>query len=364
MRIIQALPTISVGDAVSNDTRAIAKILAESGAETGIYAENLDPRLPRGCAEKINRLPRLSPEDILIYHASTGTRMNYDLPKYGGLPVMVYHNITPAVFFRGYSGWAEKLSRYGYQGICQLANQVVYCVADSEFNRQELIRMGFTCPVDVCPILIPFEDYDQAPDPQIMRQYQGDGWTNILFVGRIAPNKKQEDAIRAFHAYRRRYNPRSRLFLVGSGSGMELYEKRLKEYVKTLGEEENVIFSGHLKFSGILAYYHLADLFLCMSEHEGFCVPLVEAMYFDLPIVVYRSTAVPDTLGRGGLLLEEKDPELAAAAIHRILQDEDLRQNLREGQKEKLAEFSYEAVKARWMNCIEKMKAIGMGNDA
>ena len=156
--------------------------------------------------------------------------------------------------------------------------------------------MGYTCPIDVCPILIPFSDYEKEPDRRVLRRYKGDGKTNLLFVGRIAPNKKQENVIRAFYFYHKYYSPDSRLFLVGSWSGMESYYERLCDYVKALGIAEHVVFTGHIRFDEILAYYHLADVFLCMSEHEGFCVPLVEAMYFHVPIVAYSCAAVPDTL--------------------------------------------------------------------
>lgn len=115
-----------------------------------------------------------------------------------------------------------------------------------------------------------------------MEHYKDDGYTNFIFVGRVAPNKKQEDVIRAFYCYKKYCNPKSRLFIVGSYNGMERYYHRLRRYVGAL-ELDNVVFTGHIPFAQILAYYHLADLFLCMSDHEGFCVPLVEAMYFNLP---------------------------------------------------------------------------------
>ena len=215
MQIIQMLTTIAFGDAVSNDTLAIRDIIREMGYETGIYAEHIDERLPTGTARVVTELPRLDKDDVIIYHASTGTQLNFDLPKLPGRKLMIYHNITPAEFFEGYSPEAVRLTQFGYDGIRYLADKVGYCIAVSDYNRQDLRAMGYSCPIDVCPILIPFEDYDQAPDPKIIRRYENDGWTNLLFVGRLAPNKKQEDVIRAFYCYQRDYNPKSRLFLVG-----------------------------------------------------------------------------------------------------------------------------------------------------
>lgn len=354
MKIIQLLPTISFGDAVGNDTLAIRDILTEQGYETGIFAENIDERLPQETAKRMDAFPYVTEEDIILYHASTGTKLNYDLTSFSGRKVIIYHNITPAHFFEGYSEPAVQLTQYGYDGVRYLSDKSRYCIADSAYNKQQLEKMGYQCPIDVCPIIIPFEDYTQEPDQKILEKYRDDGIINILFVGRIAPNKKQEDVIRAFYVYQKEYNPASRLFLVGSSGGMEKYEQQLKNYVNQLGITEKVIFSGHIKFKSILAYYRLADVFLCMSEHEGFCVPLVEAMFFDKPIISYNSTAIPETLAEGGLLLEKKDPYLAAAAIDRIVRDADLRKYISEKQKVRLNDFSYEIVRSRFLQCLRR----------
>ena len=161
--------------------------------------------------------------------------------------------------------------------------------------------------------------------------------------------------IRTFYYYHRDYNPKSRLFLVGNDTGMENYRYQLENYIQALGLSGRVIFPGHISFAAILAYYRLADAFVCMSEHEGFCVPLVEAMYFDLPIVAYASSAVPETLGKGGLLLDSKDPQIAAAAIDRVIRDEKLRATIAKEQKARLAQFRYEQVSAIMRNCILKV---------
>lgn len=352
MRIIQILTTIAFGDAVSNDTLAIRDIIRERGYETAIYAEHIDTRLPAGTAKTVDRLPKLQDTDVILYHASTGTRLNFDLPGYPGKKIMIYHNITPDSFFQGYSQEAVRLTRYGYEGMRFLADKVDYCIADSDYNRQQLYKMGYKCVIDVCPIIIPFEDYDQTPDGKVIDRYNGDGWTNLLFVGRIAPNKCQEDVIRAFYCYQRDYNPMSRLFLVGSSGGMEKYEGELKRYVNLLGLEDKVVFPGHIKFNEILAYYKIADVFICMSEHEGFCVPLVEAMFFKTPIVAYRSSAVPETLGKGGILLKDKDPYVAAAVVDRIINDRGLQEYILNKQREKLSELRYETVKDKLIACL------------
>ena len=354
MKIIQLLPTMASGDAIGNYTLAIRDFIREKGYETSIYAEGIDARLPAGAALPYNQMPPLERDDILLYHASTGTPLNIKLLTFGGKKVMIYHNVTPPRYFSGYSPTSEEISSKGEAQIGYIARYVDSCIADSEYNKQQLLAMGCQCPIEVCPILIPFEDYEKAPDEKLLQKYRGDGWTNLLFVGRIAPNKCQQDVIRAFYVYQKRYNPKSRLFLVGNGTG-EKYQQQLADYAQQLGIADKVIFPGHIKFNAILAYYHLADIFVCMSEHEGFCVPIVEAMHFRKPIVAYASTAIPETLGKGGLLLDTKDPELAAGAINRVLEDSNLKKYLLSRQEEELKRFQYEAVKERFWECLQRM---------
>ncbi len=353
MKVIQITPALAYGDAIGNDTLAIRNILLEAGFETGIYAGMIDRRIPEGTAKPVEKMPRFSPEDILIYHGATGSKMNEDFLTWTGRKVMIYHNLTPAAFFEGWAPEVARLQRQAVNGIRAMGSRIQLCIADSEYNKQDLLAMGYTCPIEVCPIVIPFADYDQEPDAGVLRRYGEDGWVNLLFVGRISPNKKQEDVIRAFYCYQREYNPKSRLFLVGSSGGMEKYDEQLKRYAAALGLADRVIFPGHIRFSEILAYYRLADVFLCMSEHEGFCVPLVEAMYLKKPIIAYQSSAVPDTLSGGGLLLKSKDPQIAAAAVRRLTEDGDLREALAARQRERLKELSYEAVKKRFLACLD-----------
>lgn len=355
MRIVQLLPSMAFGDAVSNDAAAIRTILEQEGYETSIYASNIDPRLPEGSVQHWRKMEQLKDDDILIYHGSTGDPLNRMLFSFGGRKIMRYHNITPPHFFRGYSREAEERTETGYIQIRRLAGEFRSCIADSDYNRHDLRKMGFECPIEVCPIMIPFSDYARTPDKEVMDRYQDDGWTNLLFVGRVAPNKKQEDVIRAFRYYHKGLNSKSRLFLVGNDAGMERYRNQLDNYIRALGLSDAVILPGHISFAAILAYYRLADAFVCMSEHEGFCVPLVEAMYFHVPIIAYAAAAVPETLGKGGLLLDSKDPILAAAAIDRIIRDTDLRSTIDREQEKKLREYDTQRVRERFLNCLNSV---------
>lgn len=351
MRIIQLMPTLAYGDAVGNDALAVHRILKNRGYETKIYAEIIDKRIPREMAEYAGGLENSS-DDVIIYHMSTGSGLNAEFAKMQGRKIMIYHNITPPHFFKGYNPAMEKLCRDGRYALQYLSDEVDYALADSEYNAKELKALRYNCPVDVMPILLSFEDYEKGADARIPEEYR-DGKTNVIFTGRIAPNKKQEDVISAFYHYQKYYNSRSRLILVGAYFNMEGYYERLKDYTKKLGAKD-VVFTGHISFEKMLGCYRAADLFLCMSEHEGFCVPLVEAMYFNIPIVAYQSSAIGYTLGDSGILLEKKNPLETAGVMDRIIRDEILREKILSRQKERLKEFGKERTERLFVEKIER----------
>lgn len=353
MRVIQVLPTISYGDAVGNDVLAIHNVLTKYGYKTKVYAVNVGNRIPKEVAQPISKMPKLSDEDIVIYHFAIGTDLNYEWINYPGRKIMVYHNVTPPYFFNGYSCLSERLCKEGIAAREYLKDKVDLCLCDSAYNKAELDELEYTCDTKVVPILIPFNDYKQKPNEEILRKYEDDGVTNILFTGRIAPNKCQEDIMAAFYKYHTYYNVKSRLILVGNYNGLERYYDRLKTYAKELGIENSVIFTGHIKFDEILAYYTVADVFLCMSEHEGFCVPLVEAMNFKIPIVAYNSTAIEWTLGGSGFLLKNKNPLEAAAVIDYIVKNEEAREIMILDQMRRLKEFDHEVVEKQFIEILE-----------
>ena len=329
MRIIQVLPTYAEGDAIGNDVAAIDDILIEKGFDTDIYAQ-VTRGTPRKPAKTLTELAE-SRQDVIIYHLSKGSGLNRKILEYPGKKVMVYHNITPPRYFAGYNEDAERVARVGINETRALAGKFDMVLCDSEFNKQDLLKLGYAPEdVNVLPIVVPFTDYDAQPDAEVIKKY-GDGRTNILFVGRIAPNKKFQDLIHSFYYYKRFIDTGARLILAGSyGDGREAYFERLQKYVASL-ELDDVIFTGHIPFSHILAYYKTAEVFLCLSEHEGFCVPLIEAMYFGVPIIAYDAAAVKGTLSGCGVLLETKEPEFVAGVIDRVVKDKKLRDEITKG---------------------------------
>ncbi len=355
MRVIQIIPTLAYGDAVGNDTLALKKVLKDMGYKTQIYAESIAPPLDAKAALDIRKLQGLNEKDVLIYHLSTGSQLNFDFAEYKCRKIIIYHNITPPDFFRRYDNFFEQICRWAIEGARFLADKADYCLADSLFNKCNLEEMGYKTPIDVLPIIIPFDEYNKKPDQDILKKYQ-DGRHNIVFTGRVAPNKCHQDIIAAFACYKKYYDSDARLFLVGSYRESDTYYRKLKKYVDLLGVED-VVFTGHIKFEEILAYYHVADVFLCMSEHEGFCVPLVEAMFFGIPIIAFNSTAVPMTLGDGGILVDKKDPIETAALINKVISDSKLQHFIRENQKRKLKDFQYEKIVGMFCSYLEKFIA-------
>lgn len=356
MRIIQVLTTLSFGDAVGNDALAIMELLRKNGYEdTGIYAENLDQRIASiPGVHKINEMPSISDEDIIIYHLSTGTGLNRKIKEFNGRKLVIYHNVTPANFFEPYSEKSARLCAKGRSEVRSLNSTFEAGICDSDYNRRELVEMGYTCPFAVCPILIPFDDYKKTPDSTVISNYSDDV-RNVVFVGRVVPNKKHEDLIALDYVYRKLYpEEKIRFIFVGSSNGSENYDKRLKEYAESL-ELDNVVFTGQVSFPAILGYYKVADVFACMSEHEGFCVPLVESMCFEKPIIAADFGAVADTLGGSGILLDSsKDMKKAAFYLHELLHDEELRNVVIEKQNERLKDFSYESVSALFMEQLNR----------
>jgi len=352
VKVVQVTPVVAFGDAIGNEIVALKDMLSKAGYKTEIYySDGVDHRLPKNIAKHISKM-KLAEDDVIIYHLATGTELNFKIDQYTGKKIIRYHNITPAYFFKGYNATSQSICEEGYRGAKYLADKADYILADSTYNKNDLIKMGYTCPGEVIPILLALDDYKKQPNQSVLERYGKDGFKNFLFTGRVVPNKKPEDVIAAFYCYHKFINEKSRLFLVGNYVGMERYYNRLKSYIKELELESYVIFPGHIKFDEVLAYYALADAFVCMSEHEGFCVPLVEAMYFNIPIIAYNSSAVGETLGGCGILLEDKNPKIVAEWMHRVVTDESLKEVLIGQGQERLNFFSHENVENMFLKCI------------
>jgi glycosyltransferase involved in cell wall biosynthesis len=342
VRVDQILPNFAWGDAIGNHTLALRDALRRLGFASEIFTHLAHHRLADESRfyEEYRALD--GPEHVLLYHYSIGSVITGFLSGLSCRKVLIYHNVTPPEFFRGVNQRAEWECRRGRQELATLPGRVELALGDSEYNRRELAGMGFP-RTGVLPIFIPFEDYDAPPDRGMLRQL-GDA-PAVLHVGRFAPNKRIEDLVRTFF-FLRRLEPRARLVLAGTDVNMENYSGAVREMARALGLLPGIVFAGHVTFPQLLACYRAAGTYLSMSEHEGFCVPLVESMLMDLPVVAYDSTAVPFTLGGAGILLGEKDYPLAAEVVAEVLANGSLRKALAEAGRKRLSTFDRTAREA------------------
>jgi glycosyltransferase involved in cell wall biosynthesis len=263
-----------------------------------------------------------SSEAVSIFHFAIGSPVVQRVLERNEPLVLRYHNVTPYEFFLGFSGHLVGLCYHGARSLRAFAPRTALGLAVSEFNRLDLHRASFA-RTSVLPLAMNLAALEEAPDPIVTSRFR-DGRKNLLFVGRAAPNKKIEDLIRVFCAYQRYVEPESRLFIVGDGRGFENYTRRLDELVSHLRIDE-VVFTGAVTQSELNAYYRLADLYLSLSEHEGYGAPLIEAMHFSLPVIAFDAGAVKETLKGGGILVKEKEPEVVAELLGMVLKDPAMR---------------------------------------
>jgi glycosyltransferase involved in cell wall biosynthesis len=332
----QLLAALSYGDAISNEALAIQAHLRRAGYDSDIFAEGVHPRMAH-LARPLWQYPDVSsPETVCLFHFSIGSAAGRLIHHAPDRLVAIYHNITPAHFFLGFHPHLAGLCYHGRRELASFAPRTELALGDSELNRRELEAAGFARTA-VLPIVLDLDVYSGPVSPVVRRLY-ADGRRNIVFVGRIIPNKRIDDLIRAFSLYQRHCEPHSRLLLVGDTRGHERYFDRLRELVAALGAND-VVFTGHVDHDELLACYSVADLFLCLSEHEGFCVPLLEAMAFGVPVVAFDAGAVRETLRGGGLLIRDKAPDLVAELVHQVLTEASLREGILKTQRRALAEL-------------------------
>lgn len=321
MQVHQMLAALSYGDAIGNEALRIQQILRADGFDSEIFAESVHPEMAGRARKLWDYRAVSSPENLLILHFSIGAGVStfaYHLPD----PILlVYHNITPARWFQTFHPHLAGLCYHGRRELQAFVPRVRLAVGDSEFNRAELEAVGFH-PTGVLPLLLDQERLDRPPNEVVVEMFD-DEKVNFLFVGRVIPNKCFHDLIKVFAFYQKFIDRNSRLLLVGEWVGFEKYYEALVRMVDDL-ELKDVVFTGHVEDDDLVAYYQVADLFLCLSEHEGYCVPLVEAFRFGVPVMAADAGAVPDTLAGAGVLIRQKRIDEIALMAHAIVTDQEL----------------------------------------
>jgi glycosyltransferase involved in cell wall biosynthesis len=306
---------------VGNEALIWRRHLRDAGFVSDVFAGTVDHAVAAE-ALSLDEWPGDDPEVITVFHYGPGSPAGRLALRASGPLVLRYHNVTPATFLAPWARGAARLAAHSRGELAELARRAALGLGVSEFNRRDLVDLG--CPrTSVLPLARELGAPERPRSPVVTRMF-GDGRTNVLVVGRVAPNKRVEDALAAFAAYQRVFDPRSRLLVAGGDRGLEAYGRSLREVTRRL-RLERVVFLGHVDDDDLRALYSVAHVLVSLSEHEGFCAPLLEAMEFGVPVLAYDAAAVRETLGAAGALLLEKPPELVAAVLNRLVRDRRLR---------------------------------------
>jgi glycosyltransferase involved in cell wall biosynthesis len=338
MIVNQWIPAAHYGDAAGDSSRRLKNLLRALGHESEIFALTIDQEVideVRPFADST-----ATAGDITILHYALPSPMTDAFRRLSGRRILYYHNVTPAHFFAPYDAALFRLATLARQELGTLAGDVDLALGVSEFNRVELESLGFartgviTLPLDVSRIV-------NSPSRPALERVLDDDFVNFLFVGRIAPNKKIEDHIRLAEHYKRYVDAFYRFIFVGRSDAVPGYYATIRALMSEYRLlRERFIFTGPVPVEDLATYYRRSAVYVSLSEHEGFCAPLVEAMAMDLPILAYAATAVPETLGGAGIQFAPKDLEQAAELMGALAFDDELRTSVIAGQRRRLADFT------------------------
>ncbi|HUY21247.1 MAG TPA: glycosyltransferase [Acidimicrobiales bacterium] len=356
----QLVPSVVPGDATTGHTLQVQRLLRDLGYESEIFALAIHPLLEHR-ARLIEELRGPSRRDrFLVYQCSAVSELGDWVVGRRESVAVDYHNITPPEFFHRFDpGIALSLHAAQVQ-VAQLSVRAALGICDSRFNAADLRARGFRA-TPVAPILLDLREFDAEPDPATavaLEHARREGSSQWLFVGGIAPHKAQHRLVQALAVYRSVYDPGARLSLVGRAVSPG-YDAALRTLVGALGLDGAVDLPGAVSHEQLVAYYRAADVFVSLSEHEGFCVPLLEAMHHGVPVVALGAGAVPETLGVGGLLLDDPAPQHVAAALHRVLADRATRAVLVEAGRARLVHFALARTRATMAGVVRRWVAAG-----
>jgi len=334
--IHQMLPNYAYGDGIGNCATQIRQLLHSWGYESKIFAETTDSRLDAIHYAEFSNLDN----PWVIYHYSTGSQVNHFILENCNRIILMYHNVTPAKYFAEYDGEATKHCVWGKEQLKPFAKAVKGAWGVSQFNANELNNMGFSS-VSVVPPVLNFDNKKLVEGKQETCSGLNDGKTNIIFLGRIVPHKGHDDLIKVFHFYKKYVDDNSRLILLGGGDYSGLYFESLTDLVERL-EVPDVVFTGFVNDEELVEYFNLADIFLCLSRHEGFCIPLIEAMRHEIPVVALAEGAVRETLDYAGILLGRVNHHEISELLGILMTDKKLRQSVIDSQNRRANDFTIE----------------------
>jgi len=337
MIINQWVPAAHKGDAIGDSARRVRDLLRVMGHESELYALTMDDDLRHEVRPFSDGAAKSG--DVTIFHYALPSPMTEAFASLRSGRVLQYHNVTPASYFAPYDPALFRLAALGRDEVRTLAGRVDLALGDSEYNRQELDALGFA-RTGVFPIAVDTARITQPARRPALDRILDDDFVNVLFVGRIAPNKKIEDFVKLAELYKRYVDDHARFIFVGRFDVVPRYYSMIRALMVELGFlNERFVFTGPIPDEELAVYYRHAAVYLSMSEHEGFCVPLVEAMAADVPVLAYAAGAVPDTLGGAGVQFAPKDLEVVAELLAALAFDDGLRAKVIAGQRRRLQDF-------------------------
>lgn len=359
MRVDQYLPGFAPHDAIGNATLQVRRLLRQAGFESDIWAEHILGDNTRYARPYLDDHHNPSAGRVMMYHVSTSSPMGdwvAQRAQRGEHLMGYYHNITPAEFFARWEPHIATAMVGAREELARLAPHVEMCMCDSRYNEVELKENGYR-KTYVCPLPVDMEAYHTPPDPETLdrlRRRKDASGAHWLFVGRIAPNKCQHDIVGAFAMYRRVFDPDAHLTLIGGATSLN-YLHSMERMAADLGLGDSLeIHIQGVRDPELRAHWAVADVLVCMSEHEGYGVPLLEAMELGVPVVAFDSSAIGETLGGAGILLEDKDPLVVAEAAYRACQEGPEREELIKLGHERASQFSLEKTSRHFLAGIER----------
>jgi FkbM family methyltransferase len=353
-RIDQVLPTLASRDAIGEHALHVQRALRSHGYLSELFFGDASPdRVDAGLS--VSRIDDFPTEGrVLLYHLSIGSPVSDIFRDRPERKFVYYHNVTPAELLAPWLPHVGAQARQGRFQLRELAPVTELAFAASTVSERELFGAGYRATA-TSPLLFDPARFAGQPDPGVASRLgagQCLGGTDLLFVGKISPHKGQADLIKVLATYRRTFDPLARLHLVGGAISLD-YQNAVLAFAAKLGLADAVEITGSVTDEELSAYYQGSDVFVCLSEHEGFCVPLAEAMYHDLPIVTWDSTALAETVGGAGLVLPDKDPALISTAIARVVKDETLRRYLSAEASAQRGRYSLERTRRQFIRAIE-----------
>jgi glycosyltransferase involved in cell wall biosynthesis len=334
----QWVPAAHQGDAIGDSARRMRDLLRARGYQSDIFALTIDDALQGDVREFGD--PASREGDITLFHFALPSAMTEAFGTLKGARVLQYHNVTPAWYFAGFDAGLFRLASLARRELSTLVGRVDLALGVSEFNRAELDALGFD-RTGVMPLAIDLGRLVNAPRlPALEEVLDDDRLTNILFVGRVAPNKRIEDHIRLAEHYKRYVDAECRFIFVGRYDAVPRYYAMVRALIDRYRMlHDRFLFTGPVPDIDLAAYYRMADAYVSLSEHEGFCAPLVEAMAMDVPVLAYGAAAVPETLGGAGIQFAPKDLEFASEALGALVFDGQVRERVLAGQRERVKDF-------------------------